>query len=255
MEEIEILKEIYTPEELTVVGEQKIVIKIGQAKVTVMIPKGYPQERAPVIELNGWPKMDDVQHIVQELEAMFQIGDFVIFTWIEHLRELYNNIQDKAEGQQTKEEQQTEEEQQAQEEQTKSTQHTQLEKQLEIISGQPLTFRKSTFQAHLAVIQQASMVECFLNQLKQDRKIAKATHNIMAYRIERSDRFTCDNDDDGENAAGSRLAHLLEILDARNVVVVVTRWYGGVPLGPTRFKLINNAARQLLDECNLIKSA
>jgi putative IMPACT (imprinted ancient) family translation regulator len=31
-----------------------------------------------------------------------------------------------------------------------------------------------------------------------------------------------------------------------NVVVVVSRWYGGTLLGPDRFKHINNAARQVL---------
>ena len=41
-----------------------------------------------------------------------------------------------------------------------------------------------------------------------------------------------DNDDDGEDAAGGRLLHLLQILDAKNVLVIVSRWYGGIKLGP-----------------------
>ena len=61
-----------------------------------------------------------------------------------------------------------------------------------------------------------------------------------------------DYDDDGEAAAGSRLLHLLQVTDARNVVVVVSRWYGGILLGPTRFTYINNAARELLDSCGFI---
>ena len=55
-----------------------------------------------------------------------------------------------------------------------------------------------------------------------------------------------DNDDDGESQAGGRLAHLLDILDLENVLVVVSRWYGGTLLGPDRFKMINTAARQAL---------
>ena len=35
-------------------------------------------------------------------------------------------------------------------------------------------------------------------------------------------------------------------------VVVVSRWYGGILLGPDRFKHINNAARTLLDACGYI---
>lgn len=34
------------------------------------------------------------------------------------------------------------------------------------------------------------------------------------------------------------------MMDAWNVVVVVTRWFGGTHLGPDRFKHINVAARE-----------
>lgn len=37
-------------------------------------------------------------------------------------------------------------------------------------------------------------------------------HNISAYRITKDGLSLQDNDDDGENAAGSRLAHLLTLL-------------------------------------------
>ena len=81
-----------------------------------------------------------------------------------------------------------------------------------------------------------------------------------------------DNDDDGETAAGGRLAHLLQILvrffflsspchvtidynmvlaplqqDVNDVLVIVTRYFGGIHLGPDRFKHINQAARNALE--------
>lgn len=58
-----------------------------------------------------------------------------------------------------------------------------------------------------------------------------------------------DNDDDGEDAAGSRLAHLLEMRKDDGVIVVVSRWYGGILLGPKRFAHITNVARKLLQSC------
>jgi len=64
--------------------------------------------------------------------------------------------------------------------------------------------------------------------------------------------LTADCDDDGESAAGGRLAHLLEILELENVLVVVSRWYGGTLLGPDRFKLINQAARDALEKAGLL---
>lgn len=33
-----------------------------------------------------------------------------------------------------------------------------------------------------------------------------------------------------------------------NVLVVVSRWYGGVKLGPDRFSIINNVAREAVVE-------
>lgn len=75
-----------------------------------------------------------------------------------------------------------------------------------------------------------------------------------------------DNGDNGESAAGGRLAHLLQILvciyhclfwhfvsiiqhfqEVKNVLVIVTRYFGGIHLGPDRFKHINQAARNALD--------
>ena len=63
-----------------------------------------------------------------------------------------------------------------------------------------------------------------------------------------------DYDDDGEDAAGGRLLHLLQILDVKNAVVVVSRWYGGIKLGPARFTHINNAARLLLEKCGYLQA-
>lgn len=43
--------------------------------------------------------------------------------------------------------------------------------------------------------------------------------------------------------------------DVRNTVVVVSRWFGGILLGPARFGLINNTARQLLEQTGFIQQA
>lgn len=55
-----------------------------------------------------------------------------------------------------------------------------------------------------------------------------------------------DNDDDGEDGAGSRLAHLLQMRNADGVLVVVSRWFGGIELGPKRFAHITSTAQALL---------
>jgi hypothetical protein len=117
----------------------------------------------------------------------------------------------------------------------------------QIVSGEPLVDRKSTFQAHLAPVFSAEEVQEVVAALMENTKIARATHNILAFRVTTpSGNVLSDCDDDGESAAGGRLLHLLSIVGAENVCVVVSRWYGGIHLGPDRFKHINAVARQML---------
>lgn len=114
-------------------------------------------------------------------------------------------------------------------------------------SGEPITDRKSTFQAHLTRVQCAGSIQKAMAWLLSDRKVQSATHNMLAYRIElETGGFLADSDDDGESAAGGRLLHLLNVVNAKNVLVVVSRWYGGTKLGPDRFKRIQTVARDLL---------
>ena len=47
--------------------------------------------------------------------------------------------------------------------------------------------------------------------------------------------------------AGSRLLHLLNMMNVNNTLVVVTRWYGGIHLGGDRWKHINNVARNSIE--------
>uniref|UniRef100_A0A7S4FB89 Impact N-terminal domain-containing protein n=1 Tax=Chrysotila carterae TaxID=13221 RepID=A0A7S4FB89_CHRCT len=124
------------------------------------------------------------------------------------------------------------------------------ENEVDLVHGEPVTPPgKSTFQAHFARVSTANQVQWAIRRLLEDRKVGRATHNIIAYRYFDAQRGVqvSDNDDDGENAAGGRLAALLELMDANNVLIIVSRWYGGIHLGPDRFKYISNCARALLE--------
>lgn len=104
---------------------------------------------------------------------------------------------------------------------------------------------KSTFVARVARASSPEEARSHVaHLLASDRKVRLATHNITAWRI-RGDGATQfqDCDDDGETAAGGRLLHLMQVMDVWGVVVVVSRWYGGVKLGPRRFAVINGVAR------------
>jgi len=60
-------------------------------------------------------------------------------------------------------------------------------------------------------------------------------------------------DDDGETGASDQLLFLLQRAQVLNTLVVVTRWYGGVKLGPDRFRIITNVAKELLQEMGILK--
>ncbi|PCH40929.1 UPF0029-domain-containing protein [Wolfiporia cocos MD-104 SS10] len=114
--------------------------------------------------------------------------------------------------------------------------------------AEPIVDRKSVFIGRACRITDPAQVPLILAHLMSDRRIARAAHPIInAWRCRVGSNLHQDNDDDGETAAGGRLAHLLQILEVENVLVVVTRYFGGIHLGPDRFKHINQAARNALE--------
>eukprot|EP01036_Dinobryon_divergens_P032740 gene32740-42394_t len=96
-----------------------------------------------------------------------------------------------------------------------------------IVHGPVTVEQKSSFQSHVAAVRSMEEVLRF-------RSASRILHH--------------DCDDDGETAAGARLAELLRLMHLDGVAVIVSRWFGGVLLGPDRFRLISNSARALLTE-------
>lgn len=60
--------------------------------------------------------------------------------------------------------------------------------------------------------------------------------------------------DNNEGGSGLRLLGLLDRLRLVNILVVVSRWYGGVPLGPGRFKCISDVAMEALQNGGYLKT-
>ena len=138
-------------------------------------------------------------------------------------------------------------------------------------SGEPLLDKKSSFQAHLCEVHSEQEVREALEQLlTSSSKIQRASHNMHAWRIAETITTATtlsddsenpvrrviikhDNSDDGEDAAGNKLAYLLDMRKDENVLVVVSRWFGGIHLGPKRFAHIVNVSRKLLVEYTATK--
>ena len=202
----------------------------------VRLPPTYPSCASPDYELHApWLKAADKQNIRESLNKIYvdSCGSNILYEWIEFVKDFVDS--------------KTAEEDEKKFVKTVSTSIELLQIPVPtIIHGEPFTDRRSTFQAHLASITCVSDVKIVKTALMENRKISNATHNIVAYRIISNGTVLQDCDDDGETAAGGRLLHLLQILDVKNVIMVVSRWYGGILLGPDRFKHINNVARTLL---------
>jgi uncharacterized YigZ family protein len=85
--------------------------------------------------------------------------------------------------------------------------------------------RKSRFLAQAAPVGLPQQALVYVQQVSD----ASATHNCWAYRIGLDYRFN----DDGEpgGTAGRPILQAIEGQGMDRVVVVVTRWYGGIKLG------------------------
>ncbi len=92
--------------------------------------------------------------------------------------------------------------------------------------------KKSKFIANIAYVESVEQAEEFIKSIK--KKYYDAKHNVIAYAIETGDGgLAIKYNDDGEpsGTAGSPILKIILEKGLSNVVVVVTRYFGGVLLG------------------------
>jgi len=90
-------------------------------------------------------------------------------------------------------------------------------------------------------------VKEFLKKVKKDKKYAAATHNSWAARISHNGAVFETKSDDGETGAGQVILHQLRKKQIIDVIVVVTRWFGGTKLQADRFRHLQDATRYWID--------
>jgi len=106
-----------------------------------------------------------------------------------------------------------------------------------------ITDRGSRYSVSGGVVTKRDDVKKFLTRLKSNKKYAKATHNTFAVRISSENKIFETKSDDGETGAGNVLLRILQKENMINVIVVVTRWFGGIKLQNDRYKHVQDAAR------------
>lgn len=223
-----------------------------QLVLRLLLPDAYPSSLPPVFELHSdvAPAAGDLGQWAADLEALFVPGEVVLFTWIELLRERWEDVacahcqqQEAAAAAAAVEAAEAAAAADALDDALRqstlqdggssaaSGASAELQGAMEdllplIVHGEPFTEKRSTFQAHLApassILQVGgdagglpsldgwpgrhdtaaplcprsraavtqghlprAQVEAFMDILLQNNKVRAATHNIMAYRIER----------------------------------------------------------------------
>ncbi|XP_013186771.1 protein IMPACT [Amyelois transitella] len=252
-EEIEALSSIYgddwtTESDITRSFCIKVKENKKEALLYVTMPPDYPGQSPPKYELSApWMDRKSKGNLLKALDEVYleNVGETVIYQWVEKIREVLETMKSPEPEKKPKPA-------------VDPIDISQLEISCPPIThGEVIIDRKSSFQGHAAEVHSVEDVKAVLAKLNQNKKIMNATHNMYAYRIEKSTpkgtSMIQDCDDDGETHAGGRMLHLLQILDQKNTLVVVSRWYGGIQLGPDRFRHINNATRQVIQQAGLLK--
>lgn len=119
------------------------------------------------------------------------------------------------------------------------------------IVGNPITHNKSKFVARAVKIFSLHEARSALKTLKVSDELRAATHNISACRVAVGASTLEEANDNGEPPAARRILQIMKQMDTVNTMVVVSRWYGGKKLGPDRFKVIDQCAKDILYDLKL----
>ena len=221
----------------------------------LLIPPSYPANPPVVLgpesagrELRKGEANDFAERAREAIKDVFQEGQPCVFDLLEELTEPSNGqIETTSDAPRNEEAAQVE----------KPQPERSLQDLAPLSCAEPrffvsemVTEKRSAFVARAAQVETPEQARFCLDYLRStDKKAAKVTHNMTAWRIRKNGPSSIvqhDCDDDGEAAAGGRLLHLLELMGAWNVIVIVSRWFGGTLLGPDRFRIINEVARDAL---------
>jgi len=114
--------------------------------------------------------------------------------------------------------------------------------------------KKSKFIANLIYVTSEEMTEEELQKVR--KKYHDARHNCYAYRIQKENNFLTKSSDDGEpsGTAGAPMLNLLIQQNLGNVLIVVTRYFGGILLGTGGLvRAYTEATQKAIEKASLVK--
>lgn len=110
--------------------------------------------------------------------------------------------------------------------------------------------RKSVFIGHAKPVSTEEEAKAFVAQKKAE--YADATHNVYAYLLNGGAIARFSDDGEPQGTAGMPVLNVLKMSGACDLVVVVTRYFGGILLGAGGLvRAYSASARQALDEAGI----
>ena len=111
--------------------------------------------------------------------------------------------------------------------------------------------KKSKFIANIFYVESIEDVE---NKLKEIRKkYYDAKHNCFAFRLDKDNISRFSDDGEPSGTAGSPMLNILEGRNLSNVLVVVTRYFGGILLGTGGLvRAYSDATIKAIENANIV---
>ncbi|WP_065107413.1 IMPACT family protein [Streptobacillus moniliformis] len=114
--------------------------------------------------------------------------------------------------------------------------------------------KKSKFIGYIKPVSSVKEAEEYIDKISE--KHFDATHNVYAYKVVENNQEYFKFNDNGEpvNTAGKPMAEIILRLDVCNLVIIATRYFGGIKLGAGG--LIRNyakTAKLAINEAGMVK--
>ena len=114
--------------------------------------------------------------------------------------------------------------------------------------------KKSKFIANMTYVESVEEAENYIKEIR--KKYFDARHNCFAFSVNTPDGVVDRFSDDGEpsGTAGAPMLNLLTSQNITNVVIVVTRYFGGVLLGTGGLlRAYSEAAKGAIENANVVQ--
>jgi uncharacterized YigZ family protein len=119
--------------------------------------------------------------------------------------------------------------------------------------------RGSEFVGYVAPVETVAAAESFVEEVRAEHP--DATHNVPAYRVPADSstadvllREWCSDDGEPSGSSGKPALNVLVQRDLRNVVAVVTRYYGGTNLGVGGLaRAYSRAVKEAVDDAGVVE--